>query len=83
MHPRIDEASVNSSVWRACSGFRKGVMSTFGWIQLRIVEAVWAPAVPNAIPRIEARRATVVAYARIRVKTRCFLAPRALSVASS
>ena len=37
-----------------------------------MVEAVWAPAVPRAIPRIEARRATVVAYARIRVKTRCF-----------
>jgi len=60
MHPRIDEVSVNSSVWRACSGFRKGVTSMFGWVHLRMVEAVWAPAVPRAIPRIEARRATVV-----------------------
>ena len=60
MHPRIDEVSVNRSVWRACSGFRKGVMSTLGRIHLSMVEAVWAPAVPKAIPKIEPRKATVV-----------------------
>ena len=57
MHPRIDEASVNRSVWRACSTSKKGVMSTFGCVHLRMVEAVWVPAVPKAIPRIAPARA--------------------------
>ena len=58
-HPRVDEARVNRSVWRACVGSRTGVASTLDQTHPRMVDAVWVPAVPKANPRTHPRRAVV------------------------